>query len=177
MSNALGTLFGEIANAIREKSGESGTMKPAEFPSKIAQIVAGGGSEKTYLYKTGEFKANAAPYTVNHGLGVIPDLVIVYLPLSTDDTRMIINFSIGFSLAGKTAFGGKSLGITSVLQGGKVVTTIGQGNDYIEETDIPLAGIYSATKDSFSIGGSFFGTNVGLANDQDYNYVVISGLF
>lgn len=44
MSNALGTLFGDIANAIREKNGETGTMKPAEFPEKISAIETGGGS-------------------------------------------------------------------------------------------------------------------------------------
>lgn len=43
MANILGTLFGDIADAIRAKSGESGTMKPAEFPAKIAAIPAGGG--------------------------------------------------------------------------------------------------------------------------------------
>ena len=43
MANVLGTLFGEIADAIRAKSGESGTMKPAEFPAKIAAIPTGGG--------------------------------------------------------------------------------------------------------------------------------------
>ena len=41
MANVLGTLFGEIADAIREKSGESGTMKPAEFPEKISGISTG----------------------------------------------------------------------------------------------------------------------------------------
>lgn len=44
MANVLGTLFGEIADAIREKSGEGGTMKPAEFPAKITAIPTGGGA-------------------------------------------------------------------------------------------------------------------------------------
>lgn len=43
MSNALGTLFGEIASAIREKTGDTATMKPAEFPTKISAIESGGG--------------------------------------------------------------------------------------------------------------------------------------
>lgn len=43
MANALGTLFGDIAGAIREKTGDTATMKPAEFPEKIAAIEAGGG--------------------------------------------------------------------------------------------------------------------------------------
>ena len=43
MANALGTLFGDIAAAIREKTGDTAKMKPAEFPSKISGISAGGG--------------------------------------------------------------------------------------------------------------------------------------
>lgn len=40
MSNALSTLFTDIANAIRNKTGEpsTATMKPAEFPQKITNI-------------------------------------------------------------------------------------------------------------------------------------------
>jgi hypothetical protein len=44
MSNVLGTLFKDIADSIRSKTGETGTMKPAEFPDKIAAIEAGGGT-------------------------------------------------------------------------------------------------------------------------------------
>lgn len=45
MANVLGTLFQNIANAIREKTGDTGTMKPAEFPEKIATISAGSGDD------------------------------------------------------------------------------------------------------------------------------------
>lgn len=40
MANALSTLFTDIANAIRAKTGEpsTATMKPAEFPQKITDI-------------------------------------------------------------------------------------------------------------------------------------------
>ncbi len=38
MSNVLGELFGDIATAIREKTGDTATMKPAEFPKKISGI-------------------------------------------------------------------------------------------------------------------------------------------
>ena len=38
MANVLGELFGDIATAIRSKTGEEGTMKPAEFPDKIKTI-------------------------------------------------------------------------------------------------------------------------------------------
>lgn len=43
MSNALGELFGSIADAIREKTGDTAKMKPVDFPEKITAIEAGGG--------------------------------------------------------------------------------------------------------------------------------------
>lgn len=43
MANVLAELFGNMANAIREKTGDTGTMKPAEFPEKIRSIESGGG--------------------------------------------------------------------------------------------------------------------------------------
>ena len=43
MANVLSELFRRTAEAIREKTGESGTMKPAEFPEKIRGITAGAG--------------------------------------------------------------------------------------------------------------------------------------
>lgn len=49
MANVLGTLFGEIATAIREKSGETGKMKPAEFPAKIAAIEGGSSADVRYV--------------------------------------------------------------------------------------------------------------------------------
>jgi hypothetical protein len=38
--NVLGTLFGKIADAIREKTGDNATMKPADFPEQIKNIEA-----------------------------------------------------------------------------------------------------------------------------------------
>lgn len=41
MANVLGALFGDIAEAIREKTGDTEKMKPAEFPEKISGISTG----------------------------------------------------------------------------------------------------------------------------------------
>lgn len=45
MANVLGELFKDIADAIREKSGDTATMKPIDFPANIKAIEAGGGGE------------------------------------------------------------------------------------------------------------------------------------
>ena len=40
MSNELKRLFENVADSIREKTGSTDTMKPQEFPEKIAEIEA-----------------------------------------------------------------------------------------------------------------------------------------
>lgn len=58
MANVLGTLFGDIANAIRSKTGDTAKMKPIDFPTKILGIEVGGATtvdiipeqELTFVY-------------------------------------------------------------------------------------------------------------------------------
>lgn len=53
MANVLGELFGGIADAIRDKGGASGTMKPASFPGAIRAIPAQGSpTEQEVLART-----------------------------------------------------------------------------------------------------------------------------
>lgn len=49
MANALTTLFGEIAQAIRDQNGDPETVKykPAQFPEKIANLSGGGSAAGT----------------------------------------------------------------------------------------------------------------------------------
>ena len=55
MANALATLFTDIANSIRNKTGSTDKMSPSEFPSQIDSIQGGGGGVPTG-YKTVTFK-------------------------------------------------------------------------------------------------------------------------
>lgn len=98
MANVLGTLFGNIANAIREKTGETGTMKPSEFAGKIESIVIGGGSGGTLVGSYGTFTASATSQTIRHNLGTVPLAVLIhstYGTLISGEGGMIM--SVGFS--------------------------------------------------------------------------------
>lgn len=66
MANALGGLFSEIAGAIREKTGEVVTMKPAKFPEKIKAISTVKNQDKT-ITENGTYSADDG-YT---GLGTV----------------------------------------------------------------------------------------------------------
>ena len=91
--NALGTLFSNIADAIRTKTANLGTMKPNEFPDKIlsiAQIIHESGGEyvppdngdSSLKINCGYFRTNTTTgvrmLSIEHGLGTVPDFVIVY---------------------------------------------------------------------------------------------------
>jgi hypothetical protein len=93
MANVLGELFSDIAASIRDGLGYQGTMKPAQFPGKIDEIVAllsediesrppmdGVVSGSSLKIERGYIKpeSDRTRVTVEHGLGVMPDLVVVY---------------------------------------------------------------------------------------------------
>lgn len=86
--NVLGALFSNQAEAIREGLGDIGKIKPADMPDRIRDIVAligtGGGSGEssvTLRSTAGEIwtdQTGIYRQTVEHGLGVMPDLIMVY---------------------------------------------------------------------------------------------------
>ena len=80
MANALGTLFGDIANAIRMKTGKEATMKPIEFPSEILNIVGGSSNIRATggFITTSAENVNNGIATFSHNLGVKPDLVVLF---------------------------------------------------------------------------------------------------
>ncbi len=102
MSNVLGSLFQDIADAIRAKTGGTGTMKPAEFPAEIASIVTGGGGGNAgeWVMATGQFTPTSDIETITHGLGVVPDIAFVAMQTSTQlegTTAQVLMSAIGFS--------------------------------------------------------------------------------
>lgn len=65
MANVLGTLFQDIADAIRTKTGGTGTMAPADFPGEILSIT--GGAEETLTTILPETELNG--FALNEELG------------------------------------------------------------------------------------------------------------
>ena len=113
MANVLGTLFQNIADAIREKTGESGTLKPADFPAEILSIITGsdssgdassgessgtvsGATPKPMRYKRGSFYPSSGRAIIQHDLGTVPDMILVLNSKCGYGYGTIIN-SLGFS--------------------------------------------------------------------------------
>lgn len=108
MANVLSTLFQDIANAIRGKTGGNEKMAPADFPAKIAAIkTSGGGTGEgiQWVAATGEFTPTTTgeAVTVEHGLGVVPDFVFVVHPMwyleSTKSQYSAMHLTVGCAMS------------------------------------------------------------------------------
>lgn len=175
MANVLGTLFGEIANAIREKSGESGTMKPAEFPDKISQIVTGGGGSGELKYKTGYVSRYSMESikTFSHNMGVVPDIIILYSEEPPVENTLF--FTIGFSSAMIKAFGNEYATIGFALITNTSMSTASNVGFESDTVKTPLGDgyglIHSVNTSTFKAGGTTWPLAI-----RQYGWIAISGI-
>lgn len=172
MANVLGTLFGEIAGAIREKTGDTATMKPAEFPEKILGISGGGSGNKQYELVYSQFTPNTAQATIEHKLGRVPDVFLVFL--EDIPTNNIVMSAWCFSPQMVEALGGGNNNTVTIFSGQSMsvrvnrdITLPSDGSTYCQ-----YGGIHSFTDTHFSIGGSSCGLYVG----KFYRTIAICGL-
>ena len=164
--NVLGSLFGDIADAIRAKTGGTGTMKPNEFPDKIAAIEVGGGG--SFQMKTGNLKATATKATVNHNLGVVPDIIFVTIQDISDGGYGLL-YALGFSDAMMSALGGGYLcevsGVNASMQYQTGMDKMAPNSNY--------GNIGNVNETSFSFGG---GKYIKLEVGKYYSWYAIGGI-
>ena len=174
--SVLGTLFSDIAAAIREKTGETGTMKPAQFPEKIRGIETGGGAK--LVAASGIVEPTATVMTVEHNLGVVPDIVIFVLRSGTTKTHQTLIYALGGSQAAIDSSGG-TLSNTAV---GKTYNLgMPYGVDRNKSNQVTYGMIRQANASTFVVGGATNNTlDWSSATDTgdrpSYEWVVIGGL-
>lgn len=102
----LTSLFGDIADAIRSKTGSSNSIVADDFPTEISNIETGGGGDlptgiKGIWYGSYTPSSNIASttgFTVTHNMGYTPTVVYcwcdTYIPVeSTQSILAIVNNS------------------------------------------------------------------------------------
>lgn len=165
------TLTG-IAEAIRSKTGGTDPIKVSDMAAQIAGIMTGGG-DKTPVMKSGSFKPTTGVVTVQHNLGVIPDIAIVIIQATVGNSKFI--GSVGYSQAMVDALGGGYIcpayyTAATGTGGANISTDIGieqsnsRGNTY--------GNIRAATETTFVVGGD----EMGCQTNVTYRYIVIGGL-
>lgn len=179
--NVLGTLFQSIADAIRNKTGKAGTIIPANFANEINSIVVGSGGSGGAETGVGDLKIAKGSFyggdgfrkTINHGLGTMPDLVVVwYSGLDSDvngelSEKAALSFSCGLrsSMSEVTTYKGyqhyfASIGLDS--------------SKYIDDSSNTV-GIYCPDDNTFEVGAPS-GSVAGVFADSSYNWLAISGM-
>ena len=196
MANVLGELFSNIANSIRNGLEDIGTMKPIEFPDRVAEICSllehyknnsggGEGGEGSTLpanVETGTFNTadtGIGRVFINHTLGEVPDFVMIYLTslgdgIDPNDNQMVSVWSVKEDLYPSIIKGGQNCtdGTSMQTLGHDVATSDSYMDDY-------FARIYCPDDHTIRVG-----TDTEIDNGQvkhffansKYQWVAVSGL-
>lgn len=156
-----------IADAVRSKTGETSPIPINEMADRIGKIdMPSGSSVKIAI---GTITTDGGPIVVEHGLGVVPDIIYVGSGVRSHGNGNFI-YAYGFSgaLMDKTNYAIKSACAYKDSNGNVVITIPGpvDGNTV-------LLGIRAATTSEFTVSYD----NVPLyAGSNPYNWVAIAGL-
>lgn len=178
MANTLGVLFQDIANAIREKTGNTDTMKPFDFPTAISSIELGGGDSEdaTFIYKEGSFTpSSTGDIIVQHNTGVIPDIICVYTAAIVNEAGYIMHY-IGYKDELLKALGSDASCYCTGLMGtgNPLNAASSKGFDVLTEDECYFGHVRNVTTASFTIGSTK--NSISLVSGVRYNWVTISGI-
>jgi len=172
-SNVLATLFRDIADSIRKKTGYTETMKPSEFPSKIALINAAS-PISGLKYVADVIKVDGVVATINHNMGHVPDIIIMYNGGIPENNSVILSIayssamleSIGGGYKSRVNFALAGVGSTTVSSNVGMEMEINQDSLMYEQ----CGGIRSVTDTSFMVGSDSYVLN------GTYNWIAIGGI-
>ena len=169
------------AEAIRSKTGQEGEIKPVDFPQWINTLS----SQKNISWHVGSFSEKSKSMTVNHGIGKVPDLLMVninpqslrnetlgaYSNVSNTSSKYgIIYFAYGFSSALYSQFpAGSTAGETRTFNNYISSIRVSEGMD-IHTPGLGELGLVNSS--TFTLGSSSVPLEVG----QTYNWIAITGL-
>lgn len=136
----------------------------------IVEAIAGSG--KTPVVVSGKFNpTSASEFTVQHSLGVVPDIAIFCLSETTTNHAIAI-FCVSFSTAFNTAVGKNKGSATGVLSsGGNMSIEVGALDENASSSK-SYCGFRNTTATEFTVGGSTFKLDTG----KYYSYFLIGGL-
>ena len=181
MANALGTLFSDIANAIRNKTGTTAKMSPNDFPIHINSIVAGSGgtSGGEWKFASGTATSTGSAMTIRHELGAVPDIIFVHMERQSED-KNFFSASLQFSNAMIEAFNGagedneKGLGFAMLENLGLATLTLLEG---VDGAHTQFGGMYGAIRNAnattFTVGG---GSMTPIPSDRTVTWWAVSGI-
>ena len=192
--NALGNLFTEMAESIRGGLGYIGKMKPITFPEKVDEIVAlleyyknnsggssGEESDSPLKFTSGIFHptADRTRMTIEHGLGCMPDFVMVYQAGIADYSTVeefCEDFPILFTWGFKSSFNAGFL--TGLNFPGWGFTQKQYGIDNVPEESQDSGFIYCPDESTFQVGmvSTSETGSVGLASGATYNWIAVTGM-
>lgn len=181
MANVLGELFQNIADAIRGKTGETGTMKPIDFPSAIASIVTGSGgggegSGESLQFANGSFNTGTTGVervTITHGKNVMPDFIAVWKTGIATMDASTRPFMSAWGMKSKFASGPQA----AICCAGYAMAENDNGIDNATESQQNSGYIFCPNETTFQVGRIDSGNGQCLfVPSSAYNWIAIYGI-
>ena len=146
------------------------------IPGNIAKdvVIAGitgtlagsGGTAGSWKVNNGSFTPATTAQTVNHGMALVPDMIVLWCEESSDNSKTMLT-AVGFSSKAIEAMGGYNACVVS-----SPAISVGRATGF-ENTSGKYGYIGSVTETSFSAGGS----SVNLGTGLSYSWIAIGGIF
>lgn len=187
MANVLSTLFGDIANAIREKTGDTATIAPANFPTEIGKIEVGSGSSGEMgaswkRYSGFVTKHTAGTYTLEHNIGAVPDIFVIAGNAPTMYGSIVA--AVGFSSAMNALIVDEFKGIAMVNMNTNIGTlSFDHGIETTNENAARYGLPRNMTATTVTIGGGTFAASAfpnscgTLDPNVQYSWFAVCGIF
>lgn len=133
----------------------------------IVGILAGGGAADAWLYANGSFKATQSVETITHGLGVVPDIIMVWSSTAITAMTSLLH-AVSFSEAAIAA-----LNTPYPCQVCSPNIAMNSKNPLSATISAKYGYAQNATENTFTVGG----TTIKMETNVYYDWIAIGGIF
>lgn len=160
-----GTDYQALCDKIREKTGKTDVIKSGDLATEIEELasIGGGGGNDEWLFAQGSISVTAdGTQVVTHGLGVMPDIVIVYrsnvgaITVTTSKTYIINGFIVSKKLLGTVGEEAKVYGTCFIYNPSSKVFMASSSSAGLEDmTSSYYTSVCNVTEQTMTLGSDY----------------------
>lgn len=171
-----GSDYQALCDKIREKTGKTDVIKSGDLATEVEEVAnsSGGSDGENWVYAQGSFQTTAdGTKTITHGLGVIPDIIMLVrtnigsISNTTNKMYIINSFALSEKLLGETGLDAQVYGSCFLYNPSSKGFLLGSQNAGLEHTtSSDFVGICDVTDQTMQLGSS----HVSLLTNSTYKW-------
>lgn len=159
-----GTDYQALCDKIREKTGKTDVIKSGDLVTEIEEVAdSGGGGNDEWLFAQGSISVTAdGTQVITHGLGIIPDIIMVYrsnigaITVTTNKTYIINGFVVSKKLLGTTGEEARAYGTCFIYNPSSKVFMAASSTMGLEDiTPSNYTAVCNVTNQTMTLGADY----------------------